>query len=84
MCNVVVGGHAWQGVLHDRGVCGRVVLGVWQGRGDTWQGMHMWQEKQLLKRAVYILLECILVELVNVASCSHHNVLCVDKYNLQI
>ena len=55
----VVGGHAWQGVM---------------ARGHTWQGDNTHgnggvhgkggacvQEKRPLKRAVHILLECILV-----------------------
>ena len=45
------GGHVWQ-----RGVC---VAGV---GGGEW---HAWQERRPLKRAVRILLECILVFLVS-------------------
>ena len=56
-------GHAWQGDMHGRGVCGRLTC---MAGGHVWQGVcmsggHAWQEKWQLQRAVRILLECILV-----------------------
>ena len=40
----MVGGHAWQGCMHGRGVCvtGGMHGGGVCGRGHTWQGGHAW------------------------------------------
>ena len=51
----VVGGHVWQGGVHGRGAC---VAG-----GHVWHACPPWQilRDTVNERAVYILLECILV-----------------------
>ena len=75
-CSQGGGGRAWQGVgMHGREwACmagGACMTGGVHGRGHLWQGIRVWQrvcvvgacvqERRPLKRALRILLECILV-----------------------